>query len=118
MMLKCISIREPWGSLIREGKKTIETRTWNTKYRGKILLHASAKPESEISGKIFAIADLVDCHPMTKEDEEAAQCEIYPKAHSWVLKNVIRTNLMPLKGQLGLFDVEVELEGFEENDGD
>jgi activating signal cointegrator 1 len=40
--MKVISILQPWASLIVLGHKRIETRSWNTKYRGPILIHASA----------------------------------------------------------------------------
>lgn len=46
---KCLSILQPWASLCvhtdSNGKalKQIETRSWNTKYRGTLLIHASKK---------------------------------------------------------------------------
>lgn len=40
--MKVISILQPWASLIIQGHKKIETRSWNTKYRGELLIHASA----------------------------------------------------------------------------
>lgn len=40
--MKTISIMQPWASLIVLGHKKIETRSWNTKYRGPLLIHASA----------------------------------------------------------------------------
>lgn len=36
-----LSVLQPWASLIAEGKKRIETRSWPTRYRGRILIHAS-----------------------------------------------------------------------------
>lgn len=39
--MKAISIKQPWASLIVHGIKDIENRTWATKYRGKVLIHAS-----------------------------------------------------------------------------
>ena len=42
--MKTLSIRQPFASLICRGIKTIENRTWNTAYRGKLLIHASGKP--------------------------------------------------------------------------
>ena len=80
--MKAISIKEDWASMILAGDKTIETRTWKTKHRGKILLCASKTPKTNLSGHAFAIADLIDVRPMTKEDEEQACCEIYPRAYS------------------------------------
>ena len=41
--MKAISIKQPWASLIVEGVKDIENRTWPTKFRGRVLIHASAK---------------------------------------------------------------------------
>lgn len=42
-MSKVLSIKQPWASLIVYGVKDVENRTWATKYRGKILIHASAQ---------------------------------------------------------------------------
>jgi len=42
--MKAITIKQPWASLIVEGIKDIENRTWATKFRGRVLIHASAKP--------------------------------------------------------------------------
>ena len=39
--MKAISIRQPWAYYIVRGYKDIENRNWATKYRGKILIHAS-----------------------------------------------------------------------------
>ena len=105
--MKALSIKEPWASMIREGKKTIETRTWITNYRGKILLCASKNPKSEISGHAFAIAELIDCKEMIKDDERLACCEIYTKAHSWFLENIQKIEPFEVRGQLGIFEVDV-----------
>ncbi len=34
---------QPWASLVALGVKTIETRSWSTKYRGPLAIHAAAK---------------------------------------------------------------------------
>lgn len=39
--MKALSIRQPWAWLIMHGYKDIENRSWNTKYRGKFLVHAA-----------------------------------------------------------------------------
>jgi len=82
--VKAITIRQPWASLIALGAKRIETRSWQTHYRGPIAIHASATfhasdrdiamltPEmaphlSKIGvgnlplGSVIATATLVDC---------------------------------------------------------
>jgi hypothetical protein len=41
--MKAISLLQPWASLVVIGAKKIETRSWNTTYRGELLIHASKK---------------------------------------------------------------------------
>jgi len=108
--MKALSIKEPWISLINARIKTIETRTWKTKYRGKILLVGSKKPKGEYSGLASCTAILEDCRPMIPEDETKACCSIYPKAQSWILKDIRPIKFpFPVQGKLGLYDVEEEL---------
>jgi len=38
--MKVITIKQPFATLIKEGLKEYEFRTWKTKYRGDILIHA------------------------------------------------------------------------------
>jgi hypothetical protein len=39
--MKAISLLQPWATLVVIGAKTIETRSWSTPYRGRLLIHAS-----------------------------------------------------------------------------
>lgn len=41
--MKALSIKQPWASLIIEGLKDIENRSWKTSFRGTVLVHATAK---------------------------------------------------------------------------
>ena len=38
--MKVLTIREPWASLIINGYKKYEFRSWKTNYRGVVLIHA------------------------------------------------------------------------------
>lgn len=38
--MKTLTVRQPHASLIALGVKTIETRSWSTRYRGPLLIHA------------------------------------------------------------------------------
>lgn len=40
-MTKALSLWQPWASLIAVGAKEYETRSWTTKYRGPLIIHAS-----------------------------------------------------------------------------
>ena len=39
--MKTISLLQPWASLVVMGVKKIETRSWSTRHRGTLLIHAS-----------------------------------------------------------------------------
>jgi hypothetical protein len=41
--MKCLSLKQPFAELLVSGKKTVELRKWNTKFRGEFLIHASKK---------------------------------------------------------------------------
>lgn len=64
--LPAISIRQPWAWLIVNGYKDIENRTWRTKVRGQVLIHAGqskADTTTEALAYIkrrYRIADLPD----------------------------------------------------------
>ena len=45
--MKCLSLKQPFAELLVSGKKTIELRKWNTKFRGKFLVHASKNLDKE-----------------------------------------------------------------------
>ena len=39
--MKALSLKQPFAELVVEGKKKIELRNWNTKFRGDFFIHAS-----------------------------------------------------------------------------
>jgi len=52
--MKTITIKQPWSSLVVEGIKDVENRTCKTNFRGRVLVHAAAKPANikyEIEGQ-------------------------------------------------------------------
>lgn len=105
--MKCLSVKQPWANLIASGEKTIETRTWATAYRGELLVVSSKRPKIEPAGFAVAVARLVECRPMTKADEAAACCGVYPGAFAWVLTDVHAVEPFPVKGSLGLYETPV-----------
>jgi hypothetical protein len=106
---KCLSVKQPWANLIASGQKTIETRLWATRYRGDLLIASSRKPDIAPAGCVIAIAKLVDCRPMTKADEAAAMCHEYEGAYAWVLSDIRPISPVPVRGSLGVFEVEVSI---------
>ena len=83
--MKALTLYQPWASLIPPGWKKIETRSWSTKYRGPLAIHAakdqqywtvvahdepfrSVLMESRLFrqydlpyGAVVAVCNLVDC---------------------------------------------------------
>ena len=39
--MKALTLTQPWASLVALGAKQIETRSWSTKYRGPLAIHAA-----------------------------------------------------------------------------
>ena len=39
--MKAISLFQPWATLVAIGAKTFETRSWETRYRGELAIHAT-----------------------------------------------------------------------------
>ena len=108
MKYKAISLKQPFANLVCEGKKTIETRTWNTEYRGDLLICSSQNPKIEPYGKALCVVELTDTEPMKKEHEFRACCKLYPKAWAWHLKNIRPLpKQIPIKGKLGIYDIEI-----------
>lgn len=66
--MKAITIKQPWASLIVEGIKPIENRTWKTNFRGRVLVHAGAKQLN--SKDLFSIEKVNEIHPDLLDDIE------------------------------------------------
>jgi hypothetical protein len=45
--MKTLTLLQPWAGLLALGLKRFETRSWNTQYRGKLAIHASARMPRE-----------------------------------------------------------------------
>lgn len=41
--MRALTLWQPWAQLVALGVKVIETRSWGTKYRGPLLIHAAAR---------------------------------------------------------------------------
>jgi hypothetical protein len=78
--MKALTICQPYAEFILRGVKRVENRTWSTRYRGPLLIHAGKsrewmrsdhpdKPEDEpvlsetecVFGAIVGVATVVDC---------------------------------------------------------
>lgn len=46
--MKALSVKQPWASLIAEGIKSIEVRSWTTDHRGPLLICVSKNIETDL----------------------------------------------------------------------
>lgn len=86
MRMPCITLKQPWATLVAIGAKQVETRSWGTALRGPIAIHASKRwermdielcfiepfksallaagygaPNALPLGQVIAVAELVGC---------------------------------------------------------
>lgn len=128
--MKVLSLTEPYVTIIKEGKKTIETRSWKTNYRGKLYIHASStkipkkyRENKDLMnlvdinnlnyGYIVCSCELIDCVKMTDEFIEKVKLNneeyisgIYARdRYAWILKNIeILDKPIKAKGHLGIWN--------------
>lgn len=135
--MKVLSLTEPFATLIKENKKKVETRSWKTKYRGPLYIHASMTKISKLDlenkelmslvqnkkmnfGYIICKCILVDCVYMTDEYVNDMRKNHYQEyicgeysvgRYAWILDNVEVLDI-PIKasGQLNIWNYYNEFE--------
>ena len=132
--MKALSIPQPWAWLIVNGFKDIENRSWSTKIRGKVFIHASkGMTHDEYNGvKRYLCSGAMANHEAAQQALKAMpsfdQIErggivgeativncIHPKnaqsvwhmdeQYGFELTDATPITFKPYKGQLGFFDV-------------
>ncbi len=131
--MRVISIRQPWAELILQGRKTIELRTWETKMRGRLAIHASktpykraafeahgVAPDSLPRGALVGTVEVVEMIRFTPQSWEALREEHLASGDfpgdlvGWKLSNPERfPQPIPWRGQWGMFIVPDEILGVE-----
>ena len=128
--MKVLTIKQPWATLIMQGDKRFEFRSWQTKYRGELLIHAGKGidkdamirlkkylPEKLPLGKILGKVKLVDCIKMSPEFKNMLLNEnndIYTKSSfqenfGWQLTDVeVFDKPIEAKGQLSLWEYKLD----------
>lgn len=125
--MKTITIKQPFASLIAEGLKKYEFRTWRTKYRGEVLIHAGKSVDKKAmekfrhlnleypTGCIIAKATISDCvfidsdmkKKLNKEDPlvySGVVKDIEWKGYGFKLENVVKVEPIYINGKLSLWD--------------
>jgi len=124
--MKCLSVSQPYADLIINGKKTIELRTWNTKFRGECLIHAPMRIKDEVcdrldidksslrTGVIIGKVEIYDVKLYNSLEElkkdhakHLFDEEVFRHRYGFLLKNPQALRVpIPYKGSLGFFEVK------------
>ena len=126
--MKCLSVCQPFAELIVQGKKTIELRKWNTKFRGEFLVHAPQKIRIDdckrlkmkytlTTGAIIGKVELVDVKKYESESElkldskkHLAQHDKSDNKYGFILQNPKQLKVpIPCNGQLNFFEFKPDL---------
>jgi hypothetical protein len=104
-----LTVRQPWASLIVDGIKDVENRSWSTDYRGRLWIHAGAsrvddEPDyRELAadaprGVVLGSVTLVDVVRDARSPwAMSGQCH-------WLLAGATRLKVaVPANGRLGLW---------------
>lgn len=127
--MKVITIKQPYATLIAEGLKEYEFRTWKTKYRGDILIHAGKVVDKTAMkryehlnldypcGCIIAKVTITDCiyidNNMRKLLKDKNSLVYYGiindenwNGYGFKLENVEKVKPIPENGKLSLWDYD------------
>lgn len=128
--MKAITIKQPFASLIIEGYKEYEFRTWRTKFRGDILIHAGKGVDKKAmekykhlvsdcpSGCMLGIVTITDCIKIDDEAREMLKDNIvYDNVvnnkdwdgFGFKIESIRKVENTPANGKLSLWDFEGEI---------
>ena len=125
--MKVLTLKQPWATLVAEGIKKYEFRSWKTNYRGKVLIHAGAGVDKkELSKfqklgyqfpakKILAEVEIEDCLEIDDElnnqiinENNAAYGSKKRTGYAWKLKVIRKIDSdNEINGKLGLWNIDV-----------
>ena len=126
--MKILAVRQPWAYLIVAGYKPVENRTWNTSYRGPLLIHASQAmepddfpmqrewietcgiviPEDLPRGAIVGAATLTDV--WDKKKFERPGIRWFEGPYGFKMEDAVEfAEPIPYRGQLGIRDISDSL---------
>ena len=121
--MKVLTLKQPWATLISEGLKEYEFRSWNTNYRGKLLIHAGVSIDKEEikkynydypKSRIVALVELIDClkiddkfNKMIKDKNSIVYGSKEREGYAWKLRLIKKIDdNKEIKGKLGLWNIE------------
>ena len=126
--MKVLTLKQPWATLVAEGIKKYEFRSWKINYRGKVLIHAGVGIDKEEmkkfknlnlecpSRRILGEVEIEDCLELDANlnkkiisENNIAYGSKYRTGYAWKLKNVKKINVdKEINGKLGLWNIDLK----------
>ena len=126
--MKVLTLKQPWATLVAEGIKKYEFRSWKIKYRGKVLIHAGIGIDKDEmkkfenmdlefpSKRILAEVEIEDCLELDDDlnkkiinENNIAYGSKYRTGYAWKLKNVKKLDInKEINGKLGLWNIDLK----------
>lgn len=122
--MKVLTLKQPYATLIAEGLKEYEFRSWKTNYRGELLIHAGTGvdkeamervkdlnlefPKKKIIAKVY-LEDCLEVNPEMNDKINKSNPVVYGNykrdGYAWKLSKAEKLNIdKEINGQLGLWN--------------
>jgi hypothetical protein len=108
--VKALSIKQPWASFIAHGHKRVETRSWRTRHRGPITIHAS-RPQSRAQQR-RAYAEFAASPPLHALVDQLCEGDLHRLPHGAMIAVARLVDVSPVRDWLELFPGEEPLGNF------
>lgn len=126
--MKVITLKQPWATLVAEGIKQYEFRSWKYNYRGEILIHAGAGidkdamkkveslnleyPQKRIIAKV-TIEDCLELNEKLNKEICSSNTMVYGNKNRtgfvWKLKDVSKLNIEKIiSGKQGIWNYDLD----------
>ncbi len=128
--MKVITIKQPYATLIAEGIKKYEFRTWKTNYRGEILIHAGKSIDKKAMEQfrnyhfsyptscIIAKVTITDCIQVDEKQRQMLKTKnplVYRNVikdktwngYAFKLEKVQKIEPIKINGKLGLWNYDI-----------
>ena len=110
-LLTVLTVQQPWASLLISGRKDIENRSWNTRHRGLLVIHAAKRIDRDAPSELF---EMIGDFPLgalvgsvTVEDVVLDSPSIWarPGSFHWVLGESSMIEPVPMSGKVSLWSL-------------
>ena len=126
--MKVITLKQPWATLVAEGLKKYEFRSWKFNYRGEILIHAGKGIDKEAMkkfehfnlnyphSKIISKVKILDCIELNDEinkqiieENELVYGHKYDRTgYAWKLELIEKINNdEEISGKQGIWNIKL-----------